>query len=71
MWFAEGQSAVRAVMGEVDIAVGRLRRCVAGLGVDDLTLRLITLTVWTDSAARSPEEKVAEVRRRLMLAAGA
>ena len=58
-------------MGEVDIAVGRLRRYAAGLGVDDLTLRLITLTVWTDSVPRSPEEKTAEVRRRLMLAAGA
>lgn len=58
-------------MGEVDIAVGRLGQFAAGLGVDELTLRLITLTVWTDSAARSPEEKTAEVRRRLMLAAGA
>ncbi|WP_156630018.1 hypothetical protein [Methylobacterium sp. Leaf112] len=60
-----------AVMGEVYIAVGRLLPFAAGLGVDELTLRLIALTVWTDSVERTAEEKVGEVRRRLMRAAGA
>lgn len=59
------------MMGEVDIAVGRLMLFAAGLGVDELTLRLIALTVWTDSVERTAEGKVAEVRRRLMQAAGA
>ncbi|MDO9428474.1 MAG: hypothetical protein Q7T93_16780 [Methylobacterium sp.] len=62
--------AVRAVIGEVDIAVGRLLPFATGLGVDEFTLRLIALTVWTDSAMRSTEERIAEIRRRLMRAAG-
>lgn len=59
------------MMGEVDIAVGRLLQFAAGLGVDELTLRLIAVTVWTDSMDRTAEEKIGEVRRRLMRAAGA
>lgn len=58
-------------MGEVDIAVARMLPFAAGLGLDELTLRLIALTVWTDSVARTAEEKTSEVRRRLMRAAGA
>ncbi|KQP67603.1 hypothetical protein ASF52_19100 [Methylobacterium sp. Leaf112] len=57
--------------GEVDIAVERLLPFATGLGVDEITLRLVALTVWTDSEERTTEEKVAEVRRRLMRAAGA
>ena len=58
-------------MGEVDITVGRLLPYATGLGVDELTLRLIVLTVWTDSVKWTAEEKVAEIRQRLMRAAGA
>jgi hypothetical protein len=58
-------------MGEIDIVVGRLLPFATGLGVDELTLRLIALTVWTDSAERTAEEKVGEIRRRLMRSAGA
>lgn len=59
------------MINEVDIAVGRLLPFAVGLGVDELTVRLTALTVWTDSVERSTEEKVAEVRRRLMRASGA
>lgn len=59
------------MINEVDIAVGRMLPFAEGLGVDEMTLRLIVLTVWTDSVGRSHEEKTAEVRRRLMLAVGA
>ncbi|WP_156368990.1 hypothetical protein [Methylobacterium sp. Leaf100] len=59
------------MIDEADIAVGRLLPFAAGLGVDELTLRLIALTVWTDSVERTAEEKSAEVRRRLMRAAEA
>lgn len=58
------------MIDEADIAVARLLPFAAGLGVDELTLRLIALTVWTDSVDRTAEEKVGEVRRRLMRAAG-
>lgn len=56
--------------GEVDIADGRLLPFAAGLGVDELTLRLIAVRVWTYSVERTAEEKYAEVRRGLMRAAG-
>jgi len=58
-------------MGEVDIVVGRLLPFAAGLGVDEIALRLIVLVVWTDSVERTAEEKIGEVRRRLMRAVGA
>ncbi|GJD29997.1 hypothetical protein PMNALOAF_1240 [Methylobacterium adhaesivum] len=57
-------------MGEIDIVVGRMLPFAAGLGVDEIALRLIVLVVWTDSVVRTGEEKAAEVRRRLMRAAG-
>lgn len=58
-------------MGEVDIVVARLLPFAAGLGVDEIALRLIVLVVWTDSVERTAEEKIGEVRRRLMRAVGA
>ncbi|GJD30060.1 hypothetical protein PMNALOAF_1303 [Methylobacterium adhaesivum] len=58
-------------MGEIEIAVGRILPFAAGLGVDELALRLIVLVVWTDSVERTVEEKAVEIRRRLMRAAGA
>jgi hypothetical protein len=57
-------------MGEFDITVERLHRYAEGLGLDELALRLIALTVWEDGVERTTEERVAEVRRRLLRAAG-
>lgn len=42
-------------MGEIEIAVGRILPFAAGLGVDELALRLIVLVVWTDSVERTVE----------------
>jgi len=58
-------------MGEIDIAIARLLPFAAGLGVDEIALRLIVLVVWTDSVERTVEERAVEIRRRLMRAAGA